>query len=261
MPDNPKLAATGKAICPCAYNNFHGRHYDNTLEGWQLHIQSKMHQNWRRAELEKLSEGESGRQAVVAAHALPWFAQERCIRLQFIFGELNVNASIGKRFVKAQTTDADVPMLLMMTDERWMLDFGMQPGQVKAFKSVAWQSSVSCEDIVPFEEAIYEQLHSWDWKKRCIQNGVADWTDEEVQQRSAMSAEFQSWIDNSIRFLQAQVVEPLQQQHEEIAGEDLGPGYNGFEAAEDVLEAGATVEDAEDAAKRRAKRKRSKNKY
>jgi hypothetical protein len=33
QPLNPKLDANGKAVCPCAFNNFHGRHYDNTAEG------------------------------------------------------------------------------------------------------------------------------------------------------------------------------------------------------------------------------------
>ena len=266
MPDNPKLAVSGKAICPCVYNNFHGRHYANTAEGWQLHIQSKSHQNWRKAELEKLSEGESGRQAVVAAHELPWFAQECCPRLKHILAKLNANASIGKRFVKAQTRDADIPMLLMMTENRWMLDFGMQPGQVKVFISNALGSSDSYEDIVPFQHAVCEQMHAWAGKKRCIETGNfegdgRDWTEEEKQQDIAT---YQSWIDTSVHFLQREVVEPLQQQHEDIAGVDLGPGFNGFEAADAVPMEDGEGDADDEAAKRkkaRAKRLRAQRKF
>ena len=266
QPTNPKLALTGKAICPCALKDFHGRHYENTPEGWQLHVQTSMHQKWRRAELEKLLEGESERQVAATAHALPWFAQESCSKLQYVFENLNLNAALGKRFVKAKITDADIPMMMVMTDDRWMQDFGMQPGQVHQFKSVA-RNHAESPDCWPFEDAIWMQNHAWNHCIECLEERhshptLQNWTDDEAQEKIA---ELRMWIDCSTRSLRDKALEMLQYDDGEpyCDYDALGDGYNGGHAdagVEELLETDAVIA-AEDAKKRKAKRKRAKNRY
>jgi hypothetical protein len=65
-----------------------------------------------------------------------WFNQENCSNLCFL-----LEIIVGKSFVKAKATDADIPMMMSMTDDRWLHDFGMQPGQVKEFKN----GKIHCE--------------------------------------------------------------------------------------------------------------------
>ena len=84
-------------------------------------------------------------------------------------------------------TDADIPMMMMMTDDRWMHDFGMQPGQVKEFKNTA-RTIATVDKYEPFEEAVWEQLHSWNRMIEQIQSRhmypwMQDWTDEEAKER------------------------------------------------------------------------------
>ena len=134
-PKDPKKDANGKAICPCAFGSFHGRHYEDTDAGWELHTKTNPHKNWRQSEFEQ-SEDEKSRQLVAPAHALPWFQQDRCEHLRHVMETLNLSATLGRSFVKAKVTDADIPMMLFMTEERWIQDFSMQPGQVQIMKEV-----------------------------------------------------------------------------------------------------------------------------
>ena len=182
QPLNPKFDTKGKAICPCAFNNFHGRHYENTPTGWIEHKKSKAHQNWRASQIEN-SESEVSRQATTAAHTMPWFNQENCSNLRFLLERLNASAIVGKSFVKAKATDADIPMMMMMTDDRWLHDFGMQPGQVKDFKNTA-RTIANVDQYEPFEEAVWKQLQTCTTaighiKSRRLHPSMQDWTDNE----------------------------------------------------------------------------------
>jgi hypothetical protein len=264
QPLNPKLDAKGKAVCPCAFNNFHGRHYDNTAEGWLEHKKSKAHQNWRASELEK-SESEVGRQATTAAHTLPWFNQENCSELRFLLERLNASTVVGKSFVKAKMTDADIPMMMMMTDDRWMHDFGMQPGQVKEFKNTA-RTIATVDKYEPFEEAVWEQLHSWNRMIEQIQSRhmypwMQDWTDEEAKERIS---DLRDRIRSSANFMSQEIatlrdlIDPL----------DWMEQYHGNEVELDpVNESGDDERPAEDdeeekaVKKRRAKRLRAAQKF
>lgn len=49
-PQHVNLDLRGRVICPCSSKPFHGHHYENTDTGWNDHIKSRSHTNWRRSE-------------------------------------------------------------------------------------------------------------------------------------------------------------------------------------------------------------------
>jgi hypothetical protein len=158
-PQNPPTDGKGKAICPCAYNGFRGRHYTDTDEGWSIHKLTKGHINWRDAQSQ--DNERSSRQETAAM--LPWFQQEDCILVKTGMERINLSATLGKHFVKAKITDADIPMMLFMTEDRWMQEFFMQPGQVRVIKESFRTSSVAANKLVQVEfETILEWFGSYD---------------------------------------------------------------------------------------------------
>ena len=158
-PENPAKDSKGKAICPCAYNGFHGRHYTDTDEGWSAHKLTKGHINWRNAQSQ--DDQQNSRQETAAM--LPWFQQENCKLVKIGMETINLSASLGKHFVKAKITDADIPMMLFMCEDRWMQDFFMQPGQVRVLQESFRMSSVAANESVQVEfETMLNHFGSYD---------------------------------------------------------------------------------------------------
>jgi len=149
-PRDPRKDMKGKAVCPCAFGEFHGRHYEDTDEGWELHTKTPSHKKWRQSQFEQ-SEDERSRQLVTPAHALPWFQQDNCVNLRFVMEQLNLSATLGKNFVKRKVTDADIAMLLFMTEDRWLEDFSMQPGQVQMFQEYLRRGCTASSEAVTSE--------------------------------------------------------------------------------------------------------------
>lgn len=198
-PQNPPKDDKGKAICPCAYNGFRGRHYNDTDDGWSIHKLTKGHINWRNAQSNV--DEQSSRQETAAM--LPWFQQEECKLVKLGMEAINLSASLGKHFVKAKITDADIPMMLFMSEDRWMKDFFMQPGQVRVLKRSFRTSSAECSRVVHDEfkfQLEWFGSHDTPFEEQDLYVDEAEYAEAQDICRSTMAPLLQTCKESVLRF-------------------------------------------------------------
>ena len=128
-PVDPQMDAKGLAICPCARGKFHGRHYENSDDGWARHVSSQAHKKWRADQL-GIADNLAERALVPDAADMAWFQQDSTAKLKELCRFLNLSSVIGKKFVEKKVRDSDFIWLAQYPEDRLLDDFGLAVGQV-----------------------------------------------------------------------------------------------------------------------------------